>query len=267
MAVSVFSYGIEPANLEATIWRYQPLNRLADLLKTRQLYFRRADLFEDPSEALPPEHDDPFALNLLTPEQEQERRNQRGFAACIRQSFYASCWFTSETEDVRMWRKFAYPDGVVVRSTYASLKAVGDAIPTNASIGMIRYGKAHLNPNRENLIEYASTKGWDYRHEKEARLLLWDAAPEETGNRHIDQFGEYHDHVIYPLPVSKGLRHYVDIPTLITEVLVSPFADESRLVEVSKLVQDAGFSFPVRRSDLTSKAIAIPTVDELDRYS
>jgi hypothetical protein len=132
---------------------------------------------------------------------------------------------------------------------------------------MIRYGKAHLNANRENLIEYASTKSWHYRHEKEARLLLWDAAPEETGNRHIDQFGEYHDHVIYPLPVSRGLRYQVDLPTLIKEVLVSPFSEESRLEAVRGLVRDAGCSFPVRRSDLTTKAIIIPTVDDLDRYS
>ncbi len=232
------------------------------------MYFRRVDLFDDPSEALPPEDQEVlYGLLPMPSDQEEERRARKGFAACIRQSFYASCWFHAAVENVRMWRQYAGEHGIVIRSTYSCLKAVGAEIPTNASIGLIRYGTEHLNPYRDNLIEYASTKGKAYAFEKEARLLLWDAAPEESGNRHIDQFGIYHDHPVYPLPVSPGLRHYVDVETIVKEVLVSPFASDSRLAEVQDLVRQSGYGFPVRRSDLTTTGIIIPSLDDLLKFS
>jgi len=39
-----------PENIEAPLWRYISIAKLESLLRTGALYFRRADLFEDPLE-------------------------------------------------------------------------------------------------------------------------------------------------------------------------------------------------------------------------
>ena len=39
-----------PENIEAPLWRYMSIEKLESLLKEKALYFRRADLFEDPLE-------------------------------------------------------------------------------------------------------------------------------------------------------------------------------------------------------------------------
>jgi hypothetical protein len=44
----------EPAG-EAVIWRFMDLRKFRDLMASEELYFRRADLFEDETEGLPPE--------------------------------------------------------------------------------------------------------------------------------------------------------------------------------------------------------------------
>lgn len=39
----------------AVIWRFMDLRKFSDLMASEELYFRRADLFSDKSEGLPPE--------------------------------------------------------------------------------------------------------------------------------------------------------------------------------------------------------------------
>ena len=39
-----------PENIEAPLWRYMSIEKLKSLLKENALYFRRADLFDDPLE-------------------------------------------------------------------------------------------------------------------------------------------------------------------------------------------------------------------------
>jgi hypothetical protein len=40
---------------DALIWRHMDLCKIRDLMASEELYFRRADLFTDKSEGLPPE--------------------------------------------------------------------------------------------------------------------------------------------------------------------------------------------------------------------
>jgi hypothetical protein len=44
----------EPA-ADAVIWRFMDLQKFRDLMAIEELYFRRADLFDDETEGLPPE--------------------------------------------------------------------------------------------------------------------------------------------------------------------------------------------------------------------
>jgi hypothetical protein len=55
MPVEIFSDALEPENKEAIIWRFMSLKRLKEFVTTGELYFCRADLFDDRREGLAPE--------------------------------------------------------------------------------------------------------------------------------------------------------------------------------------------------------------------
>ena len=48
-------YSQKEPNSDAVIWRFMDLRKFRDLMASEELYFRRADLFDDESEGLPPE--------------------------------------------------------------------------------------------------------------------------------------------------------------------------------------------------------------------
>jgi hypothetical protein len=48
-------YSQKEAPFEDVIWRFLDLRKFRDLMANQELYFRRADLFDDQSEGLPPE--------------------------------------------------------------------------------------------------------------------------------------------------------------------------------------------------------------------
>jgi len=52
---------LEPSE-DAVIWRFMDLFKFRDLMASEELYFRRADLFTDESEGLPPEQ---YAMRVL----------------------------------------------------------------------------------------------------------------------------------------------------------------------------------------------------------
>jgi hypothetical protein len=55
MAVEAYPDQLEPENQDAVIWRFMDMKKFRDLVATGELYFCRADLFDDEREGLPPE--------------------------------------------------------------------------------------------------------------------------------------------------------------------------------------------------------------------
>ena len=49
MPMLPYSNRLEPAN-DAAVWRFMDLRKFRDLVSSEELYFRRADLFNDKSE-------------------------------------------------------------------------------------------------------------------------------------------------------------------------------------------------------------------------
>ena len=85
MPVSLFTAGIEPADLNTPIWRFMEHWKFQDLMKG-QMYFRRADLFDDESEGLPlDDYVHTLGLNPHDLNDIQKRNDALGFDAQIRQ--------------------------------------------------------------------------------------------------------------------------------------------------------------------------------------
>lgn len=72
MPLLPYANRLEPVE-DAAIWRYLDLRKFRDLIASEELYFRRADLFTDKSEGLPPEQYamrvlglDPYDIHVMT---------------------------------------------------------------------------------------------------------------------------------------------------------------------------------------------------------
>ena len=88
MPVSPFTFGLEPEDLDAPIWRFLEFWKFQDLMKGH-IYFHRADLYEDsdPQEGLPlDKYENLPGRHRLDINDIQERNWQLGFDAQIRQS-------------------------------------------------------------------------------------------------------------------------------------------------------------------------------------
>ena len=122
MPIEPYVTRLEP-NDNAVIWRFLDLWKFEDLMAGEELYFRRADLFSDESEGLPP---DVYARSVLGLDpydvnDQQKLDNHIGFLAQHRQSYYISCWYLFRDETFKMWGGYA-KDGVAICSRYGYLR-------------------------------------------------------------------------------------------------------------------------------------------------
>jgi hypothetical protein len=268
MPVSMFPDGLEPADLNAVIWRFMSLGKFQDLVTTSELYFRRADLFEDDDEGLPPEDYLPHAgLNPLDIRDALELNHHRGSLAQDREAFYVSCWCLGAEPTTTMWQQYA-KDGLAVGSRYGLLKrALGSCESTlGAFLGLVRYGSKHLTG--WNVLRFISTKRERFAHEQEVRALLWVPDEFAAGNRHFDENNFPHDRPLTapePNRVPDGLRRTIDLRSLITEIQISPWASDNIRAEVERLVHGCGYSIPVCWSGLERFKSLLATEHDLQK--
>ena len=148
---------VEPGDA-AVIWRFMDLRKFRDLMASEELYFRRADLFTDKSEGLPPQQ---YARRVLDldPYDIADRvslNNHLGSLAQHREAYYISCWHLFREETLDMWEQYGH-DGVAGCSRYGLLKSALDGLLDEAHAGLVRYGSGHL-ANTFNALEFITTK-------------------------------------------------------------------------------------------------------------
>ena len=266
MPVSPFVDDPEPVDPTAPIWRYGELWKLEDLVRTGELYFRRADKLEDEHEGLPPaDYERVLNLSRYDLNDIRQRDSDIGSLAQFRQGFYVNCWHLHSGETATMWARYG-KDGVAIVSRYDLLKQVLAPLPDRAMLGLIRYGTAHLTG--WNIIRFVTTKRESYSAEREVRAMIWLTDSGDGINRHFDSANRPYDRPIYDPPptLPEGIRRDIDVASLITEVVVSPLAPAGRLGAVRALLVNAGLAASVRESPLTPYSSFIPTDDELKRF-
>lgn len=246
---------IEPSE-DAVIWRFIDLGKFRDLMASEELYFRRADLFADKSEGLPPEEYarrvlglDPYDIN-----DHVNLNNHLGFLAQNRECYYISCWQLRGLETLDMWERYGH-DGVAVCSRYGLLKSAMDGLPDEAHAGLIHYGTAHL-ANTFNALEFITTKQQQYSGEREVRAWLTAIDPLASGNRHIDSNGFPHPIALDVNPrhswVSECKRRRINLRSLLTGVVISPWAEAEAVEEIKLWIKLKGFPDSLKHSELTS---------------
>jgi hypothetical protein len=88
-------------------------------MASEELYFRRADLFTDKSEGLPPEQYlmSVLGLNPYDVNHRAELNNHFGSLAQSRETYFIICWHLFRQEELAMWEQYGH-DGVAIISTY-----------------------------------------------------------------------------------------------------------------------------------------------------
>ena len=254
MPVSSYYSQVEPEPGDA-IWRFMRLSKFRDLMASEELYFRRADLFDDKTEGIPPElwamkvpGHDPYDVNHRA-----ELNNTLGSIAQHRESYFISCWHLYREETLGMWEQYG-DDGVAIVSRYELLKEAMNGLLDEAHLGKIRCGADHLE--RFNTDSFITTKQVQYAPERELRAWIVCQDNFCGGNRHFDLNNVPHP---YPLPINPrhkwvqdGKKRRIDMKALIQEVVISPWADKDDVAEIHMWAKGKGFPSVVRPSSLTS---------------
>ena len=267
MPVLPYSNRWEPA-YDAAIWRFMDLRKFRDLMASEELYFRRADLFTDKSEGLPPEEyaTRVLGLNPYDIRDRAELNHHIGSLAQHRESYYISCWHLYRQETLDMWEEYGH-DGVAVCSRYELLHAALDGLLDQAHLGLVHYGTTHIQ-RAFNALEFITTKQTRYEADREVRAFLTMYDPLAGGSRHLDL-----ENVAYPAPLDLNPRHSwvpdckrrrINLRSLITDVVISPWAEPDAIEEIHLWVKSKGFPESARRSDLAGATT--PTLDEFRRF-
>ncbi len=242
----------------AVIWRFLCLRKFRDLMANQELYFRRADLFDDESEGLPPEQYVRRVLRLdpYDVKDEVALNHHFGQLAQSREMYFITCWYLYRKEDLAIWEQYAH-DGVAVTSSYGLLKESLAGIPDDTHVGLIHYGTAHLT-DRFNALEFITTKQEKYAAESEVRAILTSSNPLDGGNRHIDVNGFPHR---VPLDVNPRhpwvhdcKRRRISLRDLLQGVVISPWAESDEIEEIKLWTKERLSMVPTNsglRSDKT----------------
>jgi hypothetical protein len=257
MPLETYIGQIEPQE-NAPVWRFMNLKKFKDLIATHELYFCRADLFSDQAEGMPPEGHLPSPnLHPLDIRDRREIDGLIGSIAQMREAFYINCWHLFGEETCRMWKEYG-DDGVAICSTYTLLKSALNTLPDRAYLGLVRYG-AQRN-ERWNLFRFVYRKKIEYAEEQEVRALLWINDPHAGINRHFDA-----DNRVYPFPLNppptsvlEGHRRKTNLQSLLTGIVVTPFAPQQVFDQIKQLVEASGLAILVTPSELTRFQALLP---------
>src|SRR3954470_15670301 len=143
----------------AVLWRYQDISRYLDLLLKQQLFFCRADRFEDPFEG----QYTPEVREELVKEQVEEMGDGEADETVIqrakkqveklteehiaRRTFVTiNSWHRNDVENYAMWKIYARGTyGLAIQTTYERLKQCFDKAKQPVFIGKVDYDDCYIS--------------------------------------------------------------------------------------------------------------------------
>ena len=264
--------GFPPPPEEAILWRYMTLEQFIDMLARKSLFFTKASQFRDDvyEGFIPMEMKEVFRklvkesfpddftveqINEIVNENEKYHRN-----------VMCNCWHQNEEESMAMWEKYRYRDsGIAIKTTMRNLKK-SLSNSRDVYIGKIRYLSLedYNESYRRNFEEielradqkciyfpfFHKRKAFEY--ECEVRLVIdnelhWG----ENGIIFRSRLGAIPDRPPMSLPEIQsniGVHVYVDVGTLIDEVIISPYTTDWILMLIKDIVRKYQFEFNVKHS-------------------
>jgi hypothetical protein len=256
-------------DMDLTVWRYMPLSKFLSLFTYQALWFSKLSVLEDQFEGMMPaatkrkmQADHHKMKKNFPPElhwqfDEMASRNEND----SRELIVVNCWFIGESELYCMWEEYGLEtEAVAIRSTvrqlFANIGVPHDAHATH--MGRVSY----INHEAHVMSKYEANQGHErafikdaerYQHEKELRIITLnlksrycikpDGNPyseEEIKGKNMNNHG------------APGLYFAVRLEQLISELVVSPNAEEWFYMLISRIIELNKFDIPVSRSKLTN---------------
>ncbi len=252
---------LQPANDDAEVWRFMPYDRFVQLMENAELYFCRADLFDDKDEGMPTEEYARLVVESMGPGNDLDATI--GGLEQDKEGSFISCWYHFDHETATMWNQYG-KQGVAICSRYGLLKNALNRMPDRTMLGLVRYSYDQVG---WNILRFITTKRPAFSAEREVRALIWK--PEWAGQmRHVDLDNKFYRKPLTPPPphVLPGLRHSVSIQSLVQSIVVSPEADDGTIGRVTELVTRLGYSIPVRESRFSGFPHVVTDLAEIVKY-
>ena len=192
----------------AILWRYVDLARYADLLLKKQLFFSRADKFEDPYEGRFSKTDVDESLKSTERIEKLKRQNEKRTEVTI------SSWHHNNDESYAMWKIYAKGSyGIALQTTFEKLKRSFDATDKPIFIGKIKYyneEEDRVRVDNNSFIPFLR-KRTIYNYENEVRCCY--ALPQNAEEFEWQQQDTYN-----------GVFVDVDVNALMERVYISPYS-------------------------------------------
>lgn len=224
------------------VWRYMELPKFLSFLSTRSLYFARADLLEQEG-YLPKGSEASFRAFIEKARQGGPEAAVKDWESALKESYernrwsvFVSCWVGNARESRQMWKNYAGPFGVAIRSTYGRLNA---ALPLTwrsqaVLLGKVTYGVySSLDYVRDvsNHFNIFMSKPLEYEDEREVRAVIndWRLTKEQAAS---------------------GLTVSILPHTLVEAVVVAPGSPRWFVDSVSAACRAFELDVPIELSDL-----------------
>ena len=251
---------------DTILWRYMDFARFVQMLESQELWFSRADQFEDPFEGT---FTDGEWKAMITPAALDRKNIQvdKGFLnimPIIRYTSYLSCWRMGQSESLAMWDLYGKSSGIVaVTTTVGCLKKEFNSDPRAINIGAVEYIDWESAPFHNNGLMMMMRKDWSYSHEAEVRILLMDTAP--LGHPRLENWRKaerkepdnWTDILREVAPVGHSIK--VNLASLVSKIWVGPREKSWIAPLVQKILDRYGLHLPIAISDrLVARSFLLP---------
>lgn len=204
---------IQPSQ-NVKLWRYMDFTKFVSLISSNELFFCRADKFDDPYEGTLPQalHDGRIVLFRDHPEETRKKLNEQVMKdrENYRESTYINCWHANNYESAAMWDLYSKTsESIAIETNYSTLKEI---LPDNAFLGMVNYIdylRDSFDPT--NMILPFAHKRKSFEHENEIRALItYFGKGSAAETDHIKLLGD------------SGLSAQIDTGKLIKKIYTNP---------------------------------------------
>ena len=229
-----------PPEDDAVLWRYMDFTKFVSLLDTQTLFFTRADKLGDPFEGSYSKANVAMRPALYEGKiPESALQQMADFMKTSRLFTLISCWHEASYESAAMWRLYSREhDGIAIKTDFKSF-AQSFTCDEDIYIGKVQYIDYDTTfiPENNTFSPYLY-KRHSFEHENEIRAMTQNF-PVHDGAINLAKG-------VYP----PGDYYAVNLPVLIKEVMVAPYAEEWFIELVQSVAVRYDLTVPVRRSRL-----------------
>jgi hypothetical protein len=230
---------LQPADVNAKVWRYMDFTNFIWTLECSALYFSRIDLLGDPFEGTTTAASNAAIMKFMNwpPKSDQTQKDWAESNAKlrrdVRRGIFVNCWHMNDHESEAMWRLYAKTDQAIAIQT--SYNRLVHAFDDTIIIGAVRYTDYdHAVFPMGNALWPAAHKRLSFKHENEIRALkvAMDEGKEAIG---------------HSVPVA--------LASLVERIYVSPNCPSWYAALAERLTKRFGYDFPIVKSRLSEEPV------------